>query len=154
MSAKSADYRTWAYTHLGLYKCKYTVGGGATLFLEITQTLIHLLAYENCSPLIPKVNCSCVMTLCPAGFWKELKGETLSLLWPSSVRDVGRRVCDERRRIRRQRGRGSDLKPKKTLLLLDLLPRDKPGAEKTAWPACLFIMCYYPSSMLETTVTL
>lgn len=52
----------------------------------------------------------------------------LCWFWPSPVGDADRRICDERRRIRRERRRGSDLQPKKTLLLLDLLSRDEPGA--------------------------
>lgn len=50
------------------------------------------------------------------------------LRWPSPVRDVDRLVGDEGRRIGRQRRRGSHLKPKETLLLLDLLSGDEPGA--------------------------
>lgn len=56
---------------------------------------------------------------------RRLHGQ--SRLWPSPVGDADGGVGDERRRIRRQRRRGSDLQPKKTLLLLDLLSGDEPG---------------------------
>lgn len=67
---------------------------------------------------------------------KKREREALSLLWPSPVRDVGRWVGDEGRRIGCQRRRGSDLKPEKTLLLLDLLPGDEPDGGDIKDTAC------------------
>ena len=100
-----------------------------------------LLLYENCSPLIPEVNCSSIMTTCPVGLSKELKRETLSLRWPFPVCDARRRVSDEGWRIRSQWRRGSHQKPEETLFLLDLLPRDKPAETPEKQLVWWFLKC-------------
>lgn len=56
--------------------------------------------------------------------WKEL--DVLLPLWPSPVGDVDWLFGDERRLVRRQRGRSPNLEPEETLLLLYFLPRDEP----------------------------
>ena len=67
------------------------------------------------------------------------------------MRDVGRWVGDEGRRIGCQWRRGSDLKPEKTLLLLDLLPGDEPGeGEATSETQLVQGWCRF----LKRTVTL
>lgn len=84
------------------------------------------------------------------------------------MRDVGRWVGDEGRRIGCQRRRGSDLKPEKTLLLLDLLPGDEPDGGDIRDTACTSLVSilknvasryvcsifHYSSSMLIMNLTL
>lgn len=61
------------------------------------------------------------------------------------MRDVDRWVGDEGRRVGRQRWRGSDLQPKKTLLLLDLLSGDEPERhQRVSTYSLVLVLTVYP----------